>query len=231
MLAFIRPSLVQRYSLKLLPYLSVLMVAITSVGIFKILSSPDDYLQGELVKIMYIHVPAAWLALGIYVFMGVSCAICLIWRSNFAFILAKAAAPIGASFAFITLITGMIWGLPTWGALWVWDARLTSMLVLFLFYLIFILVANASNSLHRAQKPASIISIFGLINVPIVKFSVNLWSTLHQGASVFKPGGPSIHTDMLVPLFIMFTSFALFFIISLILRLHTIINHLKQKRR
>jgi heme exporter protein C len=187
--------------------------------------SPIDYQQGELVRIMYVHVPSAWLSMGIYLFMAFCSLANIIWANRLAYILAASSAPIGASFALITLITGSIWGYPTWGTWWVWDARLTSMLILFLFYVSYIIVFNQDP--YRAEKPCSIISLIGSINVPIVKFSVDIWASLHQGASIITFSGPKVHSSMLKPLFLMFAAFCMLFGIVLIMRACFLIARLK----
>lgn len=187
-------------------------------------NSPIDYQQGETVRIMYIHVPAAWMALGIYIFIGICSVLSLIWKLRLTFLMAVAAAPIGASFAAITLITGSLWGYPIWGTWWVWDARLTSMLVLLLLYLAYIGVTNAGDDLYRTEKPAGVIALLGVINVPIVKFSVDIWNSLHQPASIIKMNGPTIDNAMLTPLFLMFAAYITFFIAIWILKVKTIIS-------
>ena len=144
--------------------------------------------------------------------------------------MAVAAAPIGAGFALITLVTGSIWGKPIWGTWWVWDARLTSMLVLFFIYISYIAIVNSGNSLLRAEKPASVMAIIGLINIPIVKFSVDIWYSLHQPASILKIGGPSIHPSMLLPLFIMFGSFIMYFVFVLLIRARIVMYKIKNNK-
>lgn len=172
--------------------------------------SPIDYQQKETVKIMYIHVPAAWLGLLIYGFMGVCAITGFVWRNSLSFIYARAAAPIGMCFTLISLVTGAIWGKPMWGTWWVWDARLTSMLVLFFLYIGYILLVRSFGDSERGYKTGAILLILGLINLPIIKFSVEWWSTLHQSASVFKSGGASIDAGMLRPLFISASGLLLF---------------------
>jgi heme exporter protein C len=201
-----------------------------AVGIYyALIDSPEDYQQGDMVRVMYVHVPAAWMALGIYLMIGLASLLSVVWKIRMGYVVGIAAAPLGAIFAAITLITGAIWGKPMWGTWWVWDARLTSMLVLFLLYLAYIAVVNAGDNLYRAEKPASIIALIGMINVPIVKFSVDIWNSLHQGASVMKIGGPSIDPSMLKPLFIMFAAYATYFIAMMIFRVNTIIIRMKEK--
>ncbi len=169
--------------------------------------SPADYQQGETVRIMYLHVPAAWWSLGVYVFMGAASFVALVWRHVLADVAARAAAPIGATFAAICLVTGSLWGAPTWGTWWEWDGRLTSMLVLFIIYLGYIALWNAVEEEEKAARLAAILCLAGLINIPIVHFSVDWWSTLHQPASILRAGGPSIHLAMLGPLFTMAAAF------------------------
>jgi heme exporter protein C len=214
---------------RILTPLSGLLFAITlPIGLyFALFDSPEDYQQGEMVRIMYVHVPSAWMSLGIYTFIAVCSLSCLVWKTRMSYILAVAAAPIGAGFALITLITGSIWGKPIWGTWWVWDARLTSMLVLFFIYISYIAIINSGNNLLRAEKPASVMAIIGFINIPIVKFSVDIWYSLHQPASIIKAGGPSIHPTMLLPLFIMFTSFIMYFIFVLLIRTKIIMHKIK----
>jgi len=190
---------------------------------YALFASPEDYQQGDMVRIMYVHVPSAWMSLGIYSFMAVCSAIAMVWRNKMAYVICVAAAPIGCMFAAITLVTGSLWGKPIWGTWWVWDARLTSMLVLFLLYCSYIAVINSSDNLLRAEKPASVIAIIGFINVPIVKFSVEIWYSLHQPASVLRSGGVAIDISMLVPLFLMFASFCLYFALVLIIRIKSIL--------
>ena len=202
------PNLFLKISKFLIPLSGSLFLILTPVGLyFALYNSPADYQQGEMVRIMYIHVPSAWMSLGIYSFIAICSFSCLVWKTRMSYILAVSAAPMGAGFTLITLVTGSIWGKPIWGTWWVWDARLTSMLVLFFIYISYIAIINSGNNLLRAEKPASVMAIIGFINIPIVKFSVDIWYSLHQPASVLKLGGPSIHPSMLLPLFIMFSSF------------------------
>jgi heme exporter protein C len=214
---FLTPNIFLRfYKVLLILFISIFATSFI-FGLYQALVvSPIDYQQGELVRIMYVHVPSAWLSMGIYTFMAICSFANLIWKNRLAYILAASAAPIGASFALITLVTGSIWGYPTWGTWWVWDARLTSMLILFLFYICYIVIFNSD--IRKAENPCSIISLIGFINIPIVKFSVDIWASLHQGASVLTLTGPKIHVSMLKPLFLMFLSFSSLFGILLILR-------------
>lgn len=207
---------------KIFFYISIFAtVVFFTLGLYFSFTSPADYQQSDFVRIMYVHVPSAWMALGIYIFMGVCSIIHVVWKNPFLDIVANQSSFIGASFAFITLVTGAMWGKPVWGTYWVWDARLTSMLVLFFFYLGYIALLNAvRDELVKSDAPA-ILAIVGLINIPIIKFSVDIWSTLHQPASMIKSGGPSIHPSMLVPLLFMFCGAVAFFCVMLIIRIRS----------
>lgn len=181
--------------------------------------APADYQQGETVRIMFVHVPSAWMALFCYSFLAVASAVALIWKHPLADMAAKASAPIGAGFTFLALVTGSLWGKPMWGTWWVWDARLTSMLVLFFLYLGYMALADAFDDNAKGAKAAAILALVGFVNVPIIKFSVDWWNTLHQPASVIKMGGPSIHVSMLIPLVVMAVGFTTFYVAVLILRM------------
>ena len=214
-----------RYTRSLLPYTVLLFSIILLCSLYMVfISSPADYKQGEFVRIMYLHVPSAWISLGSYTLMAVFSFIALVWRNVILAIISHAIAPLGLIFTSICLITGSIWGKCTWGIWWVWDARLTSMLVLFFLYLGYISLWNFFDNEARSIKAASIFAIFSAINIPIIKFSVNIWTTLHQPASVLRKSGIAIDSSMLMPLFAMFVTFGLLFCILLILRLHTLIN-------
>jgi heme exporter protein C len=232
MLNLLTPKLFSKIEAVLRPLLFVLLPTSLIVGLyFALFSSPPDYQQGEMVRIMYVHVPAAWMSLGIYSLIAICSFSALVWKTRLSYIIAIAAAPIGALFALITLVTGSIWGKPVWGTWWVWDARLTSMLVLFLLYVSYISIVNSGPNIFRAEKPASVMALIGFINIPIVKFSVNIWYSLHQPASVLRTGGPSIHSSMLMPLIIMFASFLLYFIVVLLMRTRIILNKQKNMSR
>jgi len=225
------PTLFLKISKYLIPLSGYLFLFLLPVGLyFSLYASPEDYQQKEMVRIMYVHVPAAWMSLGIYTFIAICSLSCLVWRTRISYVLAVAAAPIGAGFALITLVTGSIWGKPIWGTWWVWDARLTSMLVLFFIYISYIAIVNSGSSLVRAEKPASVMAIIGLINIPIVKFSVDIWYSLHQPASILKIGGPSIHPSMLLPLFIMFGSFIMYFVFVLLIRARIVMDKIKNNK-
>ena len=199
---------------RVVPWLTALTLLLLGYGLYLALFvAPPDYQQGETVKIMFIHVPAAWLAMFGYTLIALAALGTLIWRHPLADVAAKTAAPIGATFTFIALVTGSLWGKPMWGTYWVWDARLTSVLVLFLLYLGLIALWQSIEEPGRAGRAAAILALVGFINVPIIKFSVDWWNTLHQPASVFRLGGPTIDPSLLTPLFVMAGGFTLLFVL------------------
>jgi len=201
------------------PYLWVLCCLCFGMGLTKaLMASPPDYQQGEAVRIMYVHVPAAWLSMMVYGFMGVAAVFSYIYKNPFADILMRAAAPIGMVFTLITLVTGMLWGKPIWGAAWVWDARLTSVLVLFFIYVGYLFLMKAIPSQGSAAKVGRLLILVGLVNLPIIKFSVDWWNTLHQPASIMRLDTPAIDGSMLSPLLWMAGAYLLTFLILLHLR-------------
>ena len=191
---------------------------------FALFASPPDYQQRETVRIMYVHVPAAWMAMFCYAALAAASAAALIWRHLVADMVARATAPIGAAFTLLALATGSLWGKPMWGTWWVWDARLTSVLVLFFLYLGYIVLNGAFDDASRGARAASILAVVGAINVPIIKFSVDWWNTLHQPASVVKLDGPAIHMSMLTPLLLMAIAYTSFYIWILAIRVRAEIN-------
>ncbi|MEM0900539.1 MAG: heme ABC transporter permease [Pseudomonadota bacterium] len=195
-----------------LPFVSVLAFAVTAVGLVWGWNAPLDYQQGETVRIMYVHVPAAWFAMFCYMVMAFSAVGTLVWNHPMAGISIRAAAPIGAAFTLICLITGSLWGRPMWGTWWVWDARLTSVFILLLMYLGIIALGRTLDDPERAEKPVAILVLVGVVNIPIIKFSVDIWNTLHQPASVIRMDGPTIHPTMLWPLIICAVGFSLVFL-------------------
>ena len=222
------PNYIIEYTNRYFKHIITLMILCFIAGIYLSFTSPADYQQGEYVRIMYVHVPSAWLSLMIYMLMGIASFVYLIWRNPIFDLIAKVSAPIGALFCFITLVTGSFWGKPVWGTWWVWDARLTSMLILFFFYVGYLCLVDLTKD--RNSKAPAVLAILGCINVPIVKFSVNLWNSLHQPASVLKIGGPSIHNSMLIPLMLMFVAFGLYFKANLLLGLKTkLLSHKKNR--
>ena len=204
-----------------------ILIALIAIGLglyYAIIKSPPDYQQSETVRIMYVHVPAAWMAMFCYVALACSSAIALIWRHMLANIIAKSTAPIGASFTFLALATGSLWGKPMWGTWWVWDARLTSVLILFFLYLGYMVLYKAFDDQNRGARAAAILSIVGVVNIPIIKFSVDWWNTLHQPASVIKMDGPSIHPSMLTPLILMAVGYTAFYFWILFIRTRAELN-------
>src|SRR5579871_379551 len=195
-----------------IPWLGLATAVAFAVGISEALGAPDDYQQGATVKIMFLHVPGAWLGMLGWGLMSVAALGTLVWRHPLADVAAKAAAPIGAAFTFLALVTGSLWGRPMWGTYWEWDARLTSVLILFLMYLGLMALWRAVEDPSRAARAAAVLTLVGAINIPIIKFSVDWWNTLHQPASVFRMGGSSLDAAFLIPLLVMALAFTLLFI-------------------
>jgi heme exporter protein C len=217
---FANPARFMAVAAMILPWMTALAAGLLLVGLyFALLASPADYQQGETVRIMYVHVPAAWMALFVYVAMAAASASFLIWRHPLADIFAQAAAPLGAAFTAAALITGSLWGKPMWGTWWVWDARLTSMLILLFLYLGYIALSQAFDNRERGARAAAVLALVGVINVPIIKFSVDWWNTLHQPASVIKMSGPAIDPSMLFPLLLMAAGMKAYFLVVVILRM------------
>jgi heme exporter protein C len=216
------PARFMRASGAVLPWLAAATALVLAVGlVWALVFAPPDYQQGESVRIMFVHVPAAWMASAAYLFVAVASAVALVWRHPLAEIAAQAAAPVGAAFTFVCLVTGSLWGRPMWGAWWVWDARLTSVLVLFFLYLGYIALVNAFDDPARGGRAGAILALVGVINLPIIKFSVDWWNTLHQPASVFRLGGPTIALSLLLPLLLMALGFTLLFAALVLLRMRT----------
>lgn len=217
---FANPARFLRLAALVLPWVSILSVLLFAGGLYLALfASPGDYQQGDTVRIMYIHVPAAWMAMFAYSSMAVAAACALVWRHPLAEVYSKAAAPLGAGFTLLCLVTGSLWGEPMWGTWWVWDARLTSVLILFFLYLGYMALVDAFDDPQRGHRAGSILLLVGAINVPIIKFSVDWWNTLHHPASVLRMDGPSIHADMLWPLLILALAFKTYFAATVILRM------------
>ena len=224
---YANPTIFLETSARLVPWLGGLTLLLLAVGLTMAALAPPDYQQGETVKIMYIHVPAAWLSMFIYGTMTLAALGTLVWRHPLADAAQKAAAPLGAGFTFVCLATGSIWGKPMWGTWWVWDARLTSVLVLFLIYLGLIALWRTLEDQSVAARAAAILTLVGVVNIPIIKFSVDWWNTLHQPASVFRLGGPTIARELLWPLLIMGVAFTLLF---LTLHLMAVQNEILRRR-
>lgn len=220
---FANPTRFLRLANALLPWFCAAAVLLLGTGLWlALLRSPADYQQGETVRIMYVHVPAAWLAMAGYSTLALASAAFLIWKHPLADLAARAAAPVGAAFTTIALVTGALWGQPMWGTWWVWDARLTSVLVLLFLYLGHIALTNAFDDPERGGKAGAVLALVGVVNLPIIKFSVDWWNTLHQPASVLRMGGSTIDPAMLTPLFVMAGGYLAVFAIALILRIRAL---------
>ena len=219
------PARFRRFSQRVLPGLTLATVLGFAVGLYlALLQSPPDYQQGETVRIMFVHVPSAWLSMAGYALLAALGASLLVWRHPLAALMARGAAPVGAVFAAVCLLTGSLWGRPMWGTYWVWDARLTSMLLLFFLYLGHIALSRAYDDPDRGDRAAAILAIVGAINVPIIKFSVDWWNTLHQPDSLLRAGGPAIDPSLLWPLLWMMAAMALLFVALILLRTETEID-------
>ena len=219
------PARFRRFAQRVLPALSVATALAVAVGLYwALVVAPPDYQQGETVRIMFIHVPAATVAMGGYILLAVLGGSLLVWRHPLAALMARATAPVGATFTAVGLITGSLWGRPMWGTYWVWDARLTSFLLLFFLFLGHIALSRAYDDPDRGDRAASILALVGAINVPVIKFSVDWWNTLHQPASIMRLGGPTIDPTILYPLLWMMLTFALLFVLLVLLRTDTEID-------
>jgi heme exporter protein C len=217
---FANPARFQRLADAVLPWSAGLTAVLFAAGLwFALFSSPPDYQQGETVRIMYVHVPAAWMAMFVYVNLALASAVGLVWKHPLADLAARAMAPVGATFTAVCLITGSLWGQPMWGTWWAWDARLTSVLILLFLYLGHIALTNAFDDATRGARAGAILALVGAVNVPIIKFSVDWWNTLHQPASITRLDAPAVHPAMLVPLLLMAFAFLAYFVTVLILRL------------
>ena len=210
------PSRFLKFADRTIPWLGGLTVIAFAFALDQALGAPDDYQQGATVKIMFLHVPGAWLGMLGWALMTIAALGTLVWRHPLADVAAKATAPIGAAFTLMCLVTGSLWGRPTWGTYWVWDARLTSVLVLFLLYLGVIALWRTVEDPSRAARAAAILTLVGAIDLPIIKFSVEWWNTLHQGSSIFRLGGPTIDPSILIPLLVMVVAFTLLFVTLLL---------------
>jgi len=218
------PVIFYGFSGKLIPWLGALTALLLGAGLYLgLFVAPADYQQGESYRIMFVHVPSAWMSMFIYVVMAVSGAIGLVWKTKLSEILASACAPVGASFTLIALVTGALWGKPMWGAYWVWDARLTSELILLFLYIGFMALEASIDDPRRAARAAAVLALVGVVNIPIIHFSVEWWNTLHQPASVTKVGAPSIHPSMLAPLLLMAIGFKVYFVTIVLMRMRSTI--------
>jgi len=230
MFKIFEPNKIFLLNSKITKYVLFLFIVVLTIGIIEALFlSPEDYIQGHSVRIMYVHVPAAWTSLGIFSAMAFLSIINFIFKNKNFSIIAKSLAPSGFVFNIIALVTGSIWGKPTWGTWWAWDARITSMLILLIFYGMYILAWRIIDDQQKAQRITSIIAILGAINIPIVKFSVDWWSTLHQNSSVNILSDSSIHSSMFIPLLIMTAAFSLFSLLIFLMKYNTELIKIKNK--
>ena len=212
--------------------LLILMIFVIFSGlIYALFISPPDYIQGDTVRIMYVHVPSSFISLGCFAVIGTTSILNLIFKARFMSLIAKSLAPAGIIFTIISIVTGSLWGKPTWGVWWVWDARLTSMLILFCFYLVYILTWKFVNDFEKANKISSIIAIIGLLNLPVIKYSVDWWNTLHQPSSITLTSAPTIHYKMLIPLIIMLLGFVIFSLIIFLMKYKTEIMKFKLNKK
>jgi len=210
--ALANPQRFMSFTRPLAPALGIGAAVLFAVGLWLSFAAPEDYQQGDTVRIMFVHVPAAWMGLFAYLALGVSAFFGLVFRHSLADAAARAAAPLGAAFTALALITGSLWGRPMWGAWWAWDARLTSVLILLLFYLGYMALNAAIDDEQKAARASGVLALVGLVNLPIVKFSVDWWNTLHQPASVLRADGPSMSADLLAPLLVMGAAYKLLFL-------------------
>ncbi len=230
MFKLLKPNQIFEISSKLTKFISILFIVVLTIGLTEaLILSPEDYKQSHSVRIMYVHVPAAWMALGIFSVLAFLSLSIFIFKNKIFFLISKSLAPSGFIFSIIALVTGAIWGKPTWGTWWAWDARITSMLILALFYLIYLLSWKVIENKERTIKISSLIAIIGAINIPIIKFSVNWWNTLHQGQSIKILSDSTIHSSMLLPLFIMTAAFALFSLLIFLMKFNTEMIKIKNK--
>ena len=230
MLKIFKPSKIFLITSKAPKYVIALFFVVLFIGLLEaLIFSPEDYKQSHSVRIMYVHVPAAWISLGIFSLMTLLSLSGYIFKNKNFFLIAKSLAPSGFVFNIIALVTGSIWGKPTWGTWWAWDARITSMLILALFYLMYLIAWRIYEDKEKVLKITTIITIFGIINVPIIKYSVDWWNTLHQPASISILSKSSIHSSMLFPLAIMTASFALFSMLIFLMKYNTELIKIKNK--
>ena len=216
------PNKIFSISNKFINTLIIFMIFIIFLGlIYALFISPQDHIQGDSVRIMYVHVPSSFIALGSFALIGIASILNLIFKIKFMPLIAKSLAPIGIIFTLISIVTGSLWGKPTWGVWWAWDARLTSMLILFCFYLAYIFTWKFVKNFEQANKISSIIGIVGLINLPVIKYSVDWWSTLHQSSSITLTSAPTIHHTMLVPLLIMLIGMIIYSLIIFLMKYKT----------
>ena len=230
MFKYFEPNKIFSITSKAPKYVLFLFIIILSIGLTEaLILSPEDYKQGHSVRIMYVHVPAAWISLGIFSVITFLSIVGYIFKIRNFFLIAKSLAPSGLVFNIIALVTGSIWGKPTWGTFWAWDARITSMLILALFYIMYLIAWRIFEDNDKVFKVTSIITILGIINVPIIKYSVDWWNTLHQPASINILSKSSIHISMLFPLLTMTAAFALFSLLIFLMKYNTELIKIKNK--
>ena len=230
MFQLLEPNRIFSITSKAPKYVLLLFILVVSIGLTEaLILSPEDYKQSHSVRIMYVHVPAAWISLGIFSTITVLSIVGYIFKIKNFFLISKSLAPSGFLFNIIALVTGSIWGKPTWGTWWAWDARITSMLILALFYLMYLIAWRIYEDKEQVFKVTSIITILGIINVPIIKYSVDWWNTLHQPASINILSKSTIHSSMLVPLLIMTAAFALFSLLIFLMKYNTELIKIKNK--
>jgi len=226
------PNKILSLNNNLISSLLTAMILVILVGlIYALFISPPDYIQGDSVRIMYVHVPASFIALGCFGFIGIASILNLIFKIKFMSLMAKSLAPIGCIFSLVSIVTGSLWGKPTWGIWWVWDARLTSMGILLLFYLAYIFTWKFVNNFEKANKISSVIGTIGLFNLPVIKYSVDWWNTLHQPSSITLTSAPTIHYTMLIPLIIMLLGMIIYSLIIFLMRYKTEVMKFKLDRK
>ena len=226
------PNKILSLNNNLISNLLIAMILVILVGlIYALFISPPDYIQGDSVRIMYVHVPASFIALGCFGFIGIASILNLIFKIKFMSLMAKSLAPVGCIFSLVSIVTGSLWGKPTWGIWWVWDARLTSTGILLLFYLAYIFTWRFVNSFEKANKISSVIGTIGLFNLPVIKYSVDWWNTLHQPSSITLTSAPTIHYTMLIPLIIMLLGMIIYSLIIFLMRYKTEVMKFKLDRK
>jgi len=230
MFKIFEPNKIFPITSKATKYILFLFIIVLSIGLIEALFlSPEDYIQSHSVRIMYVHVPSAWISIGIFLFIAILSVVTFIFKNKNFSIIAKSLAPSGFVFNIVALVTGSIWGKPTWGTWWAWDARITSMLILLLFYAMYILAWKIFDEKEKVIKITSIIAVLGAINIPIIKFSVDWWSTLHQNSSINILSESTIHPTMLVPLLLMTAAFSLFSLLIFLMKYNTELIKIKNK--
>ena len=226
------PNKILSLNNNLISSLLTAMILVILVGlIYALFISPPDYIQGDSVRIMYVHVPASFIALGCFGFIGIASILNLIFKIKFMSLMAKSLAPVGCIFSLVSIVTGSLWGKPTWGIWWVWDARLTSMGILLLFYLAYIFTWKFVNNFEKANKISSVIGTIGLFNLPVIKYSVDWWNTLHQPSSITLTSAPTIHYTMLIPLIIMLLGMIIYSLIIFLMRYKTEVMKFKLDKK